>query len=164
MSIGRNRLRLGGSILLLLSIADVAAAQEPAPQPPQAAPADKPQIEIPEVTVRQRPTPPRRTTTAAPAATRSPAPPPPPATTLPAAPTTASVFNPPFAPLSTITSTQIQTSTSENFGNLLFTTPGATSAGLAPGAARPILRGLADFRVRLQENGVVTGDVSDLGQ
>ena len=42
--------------------------------------------------------------------------------------------------------------------------PGATSAGLAPGASRPILRGLADYRVRLQENGVGSSDVSTLGQ
>src|SRR5207247_9628147 len=37
-------------------------------------------------------------------------------------------------------------------------------AGLAPGAQRPVLRGLDDFRVRVQENGVGTMDVSDLGQ
>jgi len=78
--------------------------------------------------------------------------------------TAPSPFNPPYAPLSTITSTQIQASTSENFANLFFTTPGATAAGLAPGATRPILRGLADARVRVQENGIATGDVSDLGQ
>ena len=41
---------------------------------------------------------------------------------------------------------------------------GATSAGLAPGTQRPVLRGLDDFRVRVQENGVGTMDVSDLGQ
>ena len=70
----------------------------------------------------------------------------------------------PFVPLTAITSGQIQASTSTNFGDLFFTTPGATSAGLAPGVARPILRGLTDFRVRLQENGVTSGDVSDLGQ
>jgi len=42
--------------------------------------------------------------------------------------------------------------------------PGATSAGLAPGTQRPVLRGLDDFRVRVQENGVGTMDVSDYGQ
>jgi iron complex outermembrane receptor protein len=66
--------------------------------------------------------------------------------------------------LSTVTGNQIQANTSESFGNLFFTLPGATSAGLAPGAARPILRGLADFRVRIQENGVGSSDVSNLGQ
>ena len=47
--------------------------------------------------------------------------------------TTTSPFNPQYAPLSTVTSQQIQTNTTENFGNLFFTQPGATSAGLAPG-------------------------------
>ena len=73
-------------------------------------------------------------------------------------PTVATV---PFAPLTAITSGQIQRSTSPNFGDLFFTTPGATSPTFAPGASRPILRGLGDFRVRMQENGVGTGDVSD---
>jgi iron complex outermembrane recepter protein len=47
---------------------------------------------------------------------------------------------------------------------LFFTMPGATSAGLAPGASRPVLRGLDDFRVRVQENGLGSMDVSDYGQ
>jgi len=42
--------------------------------------------------------------------------------------------------------------------------PGATSAGLAPGTQRPVLRGLDDFRVRVQENGVGSLDVSDYGE
>jgi iron complex outermembrane receptor protein len=66
--------------------------------------------------------------------------------------------------LSTITSSQIQASPAQSFGNLFFTLPGATSAGLAPGASRPVLRGLDDFRVRVQENGIGSMDVSDLGQ
>jgi outer membrane receptor protein involved in Fe transport len=66
--------------------------------------------------------------------------------------------------LSTTTSQQIQTNTTQDFGNLFFTQPGATSAGLSPGASRPILRGLTDFRVRLQENGSGSSDVSNLGQ
>ncbi len=66
--------------------------------------------------------------------------------------------------MSTITSSQIQASPAQSFGNLFFTLPGATSAGLAPGASRPVLRGLDDFRVRVQENGIGSMDVSDLGQ
>jgi hypothetical protein len=42
--------------------------------------------------------------------------------------------------------------------------PGATSTGLAPGASRPVLRGLSDFRVRVQENGIGSMDLSDYGQ
>jgi iron complex outermembrane receptor protein len=70
----------------------------------------------------------------------------------------------PFTPLTGLTGGQIQASPSTNFGDLFFTTPGATSAGLAPGVARPILRGLTDFRVHIQENGVGSADVSTLGQ
>ena len=66
--------------------------------------------------------------------------------------------------MSTITSTQIQASQAQSFGDLFFTKPGATSAGLAPGASRPVLRGLDDFRVRVQENGIGSMDVSDYGQ
>ena len=73
----------------------------------------------------------------------------------------------PFQPtpsLNTITTNRIQASQAPSFGNLFFTMPGATSAGLAPGASRPVLRGLDDFRVRVQENGIGSMDVSDLGQ
>jgi iron complex outermembrane receptor protein len=47
---------------------------------------------------------------------------------------------------------------------LFFTLPGATSAGLSPGSSRPVLRGLDDFRVRVQENGIGVMDLSDYGQ
>ena len=79
-------------------------------------------------------------------------------------PAATSPFNQPSASLTTITSSQIQASPAQSFGNLFFTLPGATSAGLAPGASRPVLRGLDDFRVRVQENGIGSMDVSDLGQ
>ena len=94
-----------------------------------------------------------------------------PAPTPPATPTTTTAGQPaavsPFQPtpsLNTITTNQIQASQAPSFGNLFFTMPGATSAGLAPGASRPVLRGLDDFRVRVQENGIGSMDVSDLGQ
>ena len=87
-----------------------------------------------------------------------------PAATTASQPAATSPFNQPPASLSTITSSQIQASPAQSFGNLFFTLPGATSAGLAPGASRPVLRGLDDFRVRVQENGIGSMDVSDLGQ
>jgi iron complex outermembrane receptor protein len=147
----------------------------PAPEAPQAEPATPPAVPIPQVTVEApKPRPARRTAPAAPARTTTPAPPPPtpPTTTPPTTPTTtttagqpaaASPFQPPPS-LNTINSEQIQASQSNSLGGLFFTLPGATSAGLAPGAQRPVLRGLDDFRVRVQENGVGTMDVSDLGQ
>ena len=81
-------------------------------------------------------------------------------TTAPASP-----FNPPFAPLSTIGSNQVQTSSSNGgFGTLFTNLPGATSAGLAQELSRPVLRGLSDAKVRIQENGVGAVDVSDIAQ
>src|SRR5499427_3844453 len=150
-------------------------SQQPAPEMPQAEPGTPPAVPIPQVTVEApKPRPARRTAPAAPARTTTPSPPPPaPPTTTPppAAPTTTTAGQPaaasPFQPppsLNTITGNQIQATPAQSFGNLFFTMPGATSAGLAPGASRPVLRGLDDFRVRVQENGVGSLDVSDYGQ
>ncbi|WP_363349900.1 TonB-dependent receptor domain-containing protein [Methylocystis echinoides] len=50
-------------------------------------------------------------------------------------------------------------------GDLLFDKPGVTGSGYAPGAAsRPIVRGLDNYRVRIQENGVAASGVSELGE
>jgi len=188
MSIRNSRLLLlSSSALVLLCLAGVATSQtpsgtpqaqtpqaptEPAPTPQETPPppptppetpqpAPTPQTPLPQVEVTApRPRPPVRTQRAAPA----PAPQPvqtPVATpqTTPTPPVTTT-----YVPLTAITSGQIQASTSPNLGNLFFTMPGATSSGFAPGASRPILRGLTDFRVRIQENGLGSGDVSDLGQ
>ncbi|WP_163616605.1 TonB-dependent receptor plug domain-containing protein, partial [Klebsiella pneumoniae] len=69
----------------------------------------------------------------------------------------------PFAP-SALSGNQIQSSTSPSFGNLFFTAPGATSAGLSTQSSRPVLRGLSDAKVRIQENGIGSVDVSDIAQ
>jgi iron complex outermembrane receptor protein len=150
-------------------------SQQPAPETPQAEPGTAPAVAIPQVTVEApKPRPTRRTAPAAPARTTTPSPPPPPAppptTTPPTTPTTTTAGQPaatspqPPPSLNTINSAQIQASESKSLGGLLFTMPGATSAGLAPGTQRPVLRGLDDFRVRVQENGVGSMDVSDYGQ
>src|SRR5258708_1184217 len=101
---------------------------------------------------------------APPAPPRTPTPPsaPSPPTT-PGQPAGPSPFQPPPS-LPPLNSEQIQASQSNSVGGLFFTLPGATSAGLAPGTQRPVLRGLDDFRVRVQENGVGSLDVSDYGQ
>ena len=146
-----------------------AQSQTAPPQPATAAgPQDKPaapaEIDMPQVTVEGRqPKPARRAGRAEPGrpsrTVAAPLPGPAPA----AAP--ASPFNPPFAPLSTIGSNQIQTGSSNGgFGSLFSTMPGATSAGLATESSRPILRGLSDAKVRIQENGVGAVDVSDIAQ
>src|SRR5262245_13790674 len=151
-------------------------ATQPAPEPPaqQATPpsAEPGSSPLPPVTVEaRRRKPARQAAPAAPArSTTSSAPRTTPTTTTPATPSTAQPAAPatsPFQPtpaLNTVTSNQIQASQAQSFGDLFFTKPGATSAGLAPGASRPVLRGLDDFRVRVQENGVGSMDVSDYGQ
>ena len=149
-----------------------APAPQTTPEAPPAATQTAPTLTVPTVTVTA---PPRsQARTARPAAPARVTTPPPPATTptpsaAPSAttvgqPAATSPFNQPPASLTTITSSQIQASPAQSFGNLFFTLPGATSAGLAPGASRPVLRGLDDFRVRVQENGIGSMDVSDLGQ
>lgn len=42
--------------------------------------------------------------------------------------------------------------------------PGVAGSAFAPGANRPIIRGLDNNRVRIQENGISTGDVSDISE
>ena len=49
-------------------------------------------------------------------------------------------------------------------GELLSQLPGVTDSSFARGASRPIIRGLDNFRIRLQENGVGSHDVSDLSE
>src|SRR6266516_5914601 len=193
MSIRNRRLLLlSSSALMLLCFAGVAPSQTPAPetpttpqtppaetsQPQQGAPETPPTGAAPTVTVPQvtveapKPRPARRAAPTAPARTAArrapaprptPTPPTTPATTTAGPPAAVSPFQPPPS-LDIITGNQIQASPAQSFGNLLFTKPGATSAGLSPAASRPVLRGLDDFRVRVQENGIGALDVSDYGQ
>jgi iron complex outermembrane recepter protein len=47
-------------------------------------------------------------------------------------------------------------------GDVLGDKPGIASTSFAPGASRPIIRGLSGFRVGITENGLSSGDVSAL--
>ncbi len=47
-------------------------------------------------------------------------------------------------------------------GDVLGEKPGIAATAFAPGASRPIIRGLSGFRVGITENGLSTGDVSAL--
>lgn len=47
-------------------------------------------------------------------------------------------------------------------GDALGEKPGIASTAFAPGASRPIIRGLSGFRVGITENGLATGDASAL--
>ena len=129
-----------------------APAAEPAPTPPPAPdPGAEPgELTIPPVTVTAPP--PRRAPPRAQPAQAAPTPAPAPRRRLPPRRRRHRQRPPHRAPRpsptrrsATITSGQIQQSTASNFGNLFFTMPGATSAGLAPGVPRPILRGLDRF-------------------
>jgi iron complex outermembrane receptor protein len=70
-----------------------------------------------------------------------------------------------FSPVTVVTQQQIARDQPRTLGDALLDRPGITSSSYAPGAAsRPIIRGLDQARVRIQENGVVNNGVSDLGE
>lgn len=69
-----------------------------------------------------------------------------------------------FAPVTVVTEEEIRRSTAKTLGDLLASKPGITSSTFAPGASRPIIRGLDNYRVRIQENGVGSHDVSEIGE
>lgn len=54
--------------------------------------------------------------------------------------------------------------TGGTLGNLLFDKPGISASTYAPGSSRPIIRGLDNSRVRIQENGTSSMDVSEIGE
>lgn len=49
-------------------------------------------------------------------------------------------------------------------GELLANTPGIAESSFSPGSSRPIIRGLDNFRVRVQENGIGAHGVSDVSE
>lgn len=70
-----------------------------------------------------------------------------------------------FSPVTIVTQDQIVRDQPRTLGDALFDRPGISSTTYAPGAAsRPIIRGLDNARVRIQENGISNGGVTDLGE
>lgn len=69
-----------------------------------------------------------------------------------------------FGPITTATNSEIVATRGATLTDTLQNSPGVGGSTFAPGANRPILRGLDDNRVRVQENGIGTGDVSDLSE
>jgi iron complex outermembrane receptor protein len=70
-----------------------------------------------------------------------------------------------FSPVTVVTRDQITRDQPRTLGDALFDRPGISSTTYAPGAAsRPIIRGLDNARVRIQENGLSNGGVTDLGE
>ncbi|TDX65575.1 iron complex outermembrane receptor protein [Methylosinus sp. sav-2] len=91
-----------------------------------------------------------------------------PTTAQPAAPETRGVLPivaDQFATVTVVDSDEIRRSGGATLGDLLFDKPGITGSSFAPGAAsRPIVRGLDAHRVRIQENGLGSSGVSELGE
>lgn len=69
-----------------------------------------------------------------------------------------------FAPVTIVPRASIASNPGATVGDVVARTPGVTSSSFAPGAGRPIIRGLDNNRVRIQENGVGVGDVSEIGE
>lgn len=68
------------------------------------------------------------------------------------------------APITVLSREQLVRQGGATLGELLSQVPGVTDSSFARGASRPIIRGLDNFRVRLQENGIGSHDVSDLSE
>ena len=67
-----------------------------------------------------------------------------------------------FVATTVVTPGQLLTQPSSTLGDALSPRPGIAATTFAPGSSRPVIRGLSGFRVRIQENGLSTGDVSAL--
>ncbi len=67
-------------------------------------------------------------------------------------------------PITIIEKEQISRSGASTLGGLLGAEPGVAQSSFARGASRPIIRGLDNSRVRIQENGLAAHDVSALSE
>jgi iron complex outermembrane receptor protein len=70
-----------------------------------------------------------------------------------------------FATVTVITGEELRRTPGATLGDVLSGKPGITGSRFAPGASsRPIVRGLDNYRVRIQENGIGTSGVSELAE
>jgi iron complex outermembrane recepter protein len=69
-----------------------------------------------------------------------------------------------FAPVTVVTAADIGAKQGSTLTDSLQTKPGVVGSTFAAGANRPIIRGLDNYRVRVQENGIGTHDVSNLSE
>jgi iron complex outermembrane receptor protein len=84
---------------------------------------------------------------------------------LPAAPGLFQIIAPDaFVAVTVVPSSEIAATDGQNVADSLQYKPGITGSNFAPGANRPIIRGLDNYRVRMQENGLGSGDVSALSE
>jgi len=82
----------------------------------------------------------------------------------PGTPGTLVVIDDAFASQTVATGQEVLASQGGNVADTLATRPGISSSTFAAGASRPIIRGLDNNRVRVQENGIGSGDVSELSE
>jgi iron complex outermembrane receptor protein len=87
-----------------------------------------------------------------------------PAQPAPAPPATPAVTEAAFSSVTTLPSTDIAATPGANLADSLMNQPGVTGSSFAPGANRPVIRGLDNNRVRVQENGIGAQDVSALSE
>ncbi len=69
-----------------------------------------------------------------------------------------------FVPVTIMSEREIEARTVSNIGDVTAQKPGVAASTFAPGASRPIIRGLDNYRVRIQENGIGSHDVSALSE
>lgn len=69
-----------------------------------------------------------------------------------------------FVPVTVATEREISATNGPTITDTLDTKPGIVGTNFAPGANRPIIRGLDSYRVRIQENGIGTHDVSAISE
>jgi len=68
------------------------------------------------------------------------------------------------SPITTLSRDEIRRDGAGTLGGLLGNQPGVAQSSFARGASRPIIRGLDNSRVRIQENGLAAHDVSALSE
>ncbi|MES2709036.1 MAG: TonB-dependent receptor [Verrucomicrobiota bacterium] len=65
-------------------------------------------------------------------------------------------------PVSVLSGEELKQALQPTLGETLSKLPGVSSTGFAPGASRPVIRGMGDDRIRILSNGVGTVDVSNV--
>jgi iron complex outermembrane receptor protein len=82
----------------------------------------------------------------------------------PQLPTTPLIDDDVFVPLTLMPEREIVATPGANLADSLQYRPGIAGSTFTPGANRPVIRGLDNYRVRVQENGIGSHDVSALSE
>lgn len=85
-------------------------------------------------------------------------------TSLDPAPGSLIVVDDAFVPVTVVTARDIQADSGASIADALDKRPGVVGSSFAPVANRPIVRGVDAYRVRVQENGIGSHDVSALSE